>query len=95
MTTPASSTKDSCAEVPAPGSLLSAAAEACISFYRYLNGGARLFHYRRFSADSIGQGEVFFIECLEFLISGSSTPATSRTPPSAPDAAKEGDTWLD
>lgn len=64
MTTPASSTKDSCAEVPAPGSLLSAAAEACISFYRYLNGGARLFHHRRFSADSIGQGEVFFIECV-------------------------------
>lgn len=28
-------------------------------------------------------------------IYGSSSPATSRTPMSAPDAAKEGDTWLD
>lgn len=48
---------------------------------------------QKVSVDGIGQGEVFFIECLDFfLISGSSTPATSRTPMSAPDAAKEGDT---
>lgn len=37
MTTPAFSTKDSHAEVPAPSSLLSMAAEACTSFYRYLS----------------------------------------------------------
>lgn len=37
MTTPAFSTKDSCAEVPAPSSLLSTAVEACASFYRYLS----------------------------------------------------------
>lgn len=38
---------------------------------------------------------VFYWMLRFFLISGSSTPATSRTPMSAPDAAKEGDTWLD
>lgn len=93
MTTPASCTKDSRAEVPAAGSS-SAAAEARVSFYRDLNGGAQLFHSRSISVDDIGQGEVVFIECLGFffLLSGSSTPATSRTPMSAPDAATEGDT---
>lgn len=42
------------------------------------------------SVDGIGQGEVFFIECLDFFNKWVKiTPATSRTPMSAPDAAKE------
>lgn len=44
---------------------------------------------------ALDREKCFLLNALEFLISGSSTPATSRTPPSAPDAAKEGDTWLD
>lgn len=59
-------TKDSCAEVPAPGSLLSTAAEACISFYRYLNGRACLFR-DRFLWMALDREKCFFIECLDFF----------------------------
>lgn len=86
MTTAASSTKDSGAEAPAPSSRLSSS----ISFYRYLRGRAFLFGSRSVSVDGVGRGSVF-IECVDFLMSGSRTPATSRSPAGAPDAAMEAD----